>query len=87
MTNPYPPQVVRWRVKDILEAHGKSVYALSDAMHGKISRNTLYKISRNETDRTDLKTLEVLSEGISAFIGKRVGIGDLFDVTPDEAPK
>lgn len=83
MTNTYPPGMVRWRVKDLLEARGKTVYALSDALHGKISRNTLYKISRNETDRTDLSTLEILSRGISALIGEEVGIGDLFEIVPD----
>lgn len=76
--------MVRWRVKQLLESHGKTVYALSDALHGQVSRNTLYKISRNETDRTDLKTLEALKNGISRLIGKEIGIGDLFEIVPDE---
>lgn len=77
------PCRLRWAVHKLVEQHGKTMYALSDKLHGQISRNTLYKISRNETDRTDLKTLELLKHGLTAFLGVEVEISDLFELTPD----
>ncbi len=83
MVNPYPQKVLRWRVKDILEAHGLTVYALAKRLEGRVNRNTLYQISQDRTRRADLDTLEALSLTLTDMTGHSVGVGDLFESTPD----
>lgn len=84
MTTFYPPGVLRWRVKEILDAHGQTVYVLAQKLQGKVNRNTLYQISQNKTRRVDLETLEALSNTLTEMTGKAISVSDLFEVAPDQ---
>jgi hypothetical protein len=72
---------VKLKVKDYLETHQKSAYALWKASG--LPRNTVYSLSQGKALRLDLETMGKLLFGLEALTGETVTPNDLFEVVRD----
>ncbi|WP_019586555.1 hypothetical protein [Deinococcus apachensis] len=78
--------MVRWRVGDVLQAHGLTAYKLAGELHGKVNRNSVYAIARGDTERVDRATLAALLAALHALTGQRYTVGDLLEYS-EAAPE
>jgi DNA-binding Xre family transcriptional regulator len=74
---------VKWRVKEHLDRHGKTPYALWKASG--LSRTTVYAITQGTPDRVDLETLNKLLSGLERLTGERAELTDVLEVIRGEA--
>jgi DNA-binding Xre family transcriptional regulator len=75
---------VKWRLKEYLDEHDVSAYALTKA--ATLSPNAIYSIARGETNQVRLETLEGLLTGLRKLTGEEVGFEDLLDYEPALEP-
>jgi predicted nuclease with RNAse H fold len=68
---------VRWKLHEVLEAAGVSVYHFHQALAGRVSRTALYRITRGETKGVDFVVLEAVLDALEAETGTRYEVGDL----------
>jgi DNA-binding Xre family transcriptional regulator len=69
---------VRWKVKEYLDKHQKTPYALWKASG--LSRTTTYAITSGHLTRTDFSTLANIIKGLEEITGNRVEPNDLLEV-------
>ena len=69
---------MRWKVKEFLDQHDKTPYALWKASG--LARNTVYAIAQNNKDGLEFETMSKLMDGLEKLIGKRVELGDVLEV-------
>ncbi len=69
---------MRWKVKDFLDAEGKTPYALWKASG--LSRTTVYAITGGQMDGLQFETLGKLVEGLEKLTGKRVELSDVLEI-------
>jgi DNA-binding Xre family transcriptional regulator len=70
---------VRWKVRELLDKHDKTPYALWKASG--LSRNTVYDIASDKRDRVDFDTLAGIISGLRTLTGETVTPNDLLEVT------
>jgi len=68
---------VHWRLREVLEAAGVSVYQLHHALEGRVSRTALYRITRGETKGVEFAVLEAIIEALESTTGRTFEVGDL----------
>lgn len=75
-----------WRLKDYLRQHNVTPYALSLKTGGRLSRNTIYSLVREQPQRLQLKTLDVLIPALMELTGEPVSVTDLlaYNLAPPE---
>ena len=71
-----------WRLKDYLQQHNVTPYALAIKTEGKLSRNTIYSLVREQPQRLQLKTLDVLIPALTELTGEPVDVTDLLAYEP-----
>jgi DNA-binding Xre family transcriptional regulator len=69
---------VKWKVKEFLDKHEKTPYALWKASG--LSRTTVYGITGGELTRMDFSTLAKIIEGLEGVTGKKVEPNDVLEV-------
>ena len=74
---------MKLRVREYLETHGKSAYALWKASG--LPRNTVYALSQGKAVRLDLETLGKVLYGLERLTGRTVTPNDLLEVIRDGA--
>jgi DNA-binding Xre family transcriptional regulator len=72
---------MRWKVKEFLEQHGKTPYALIKASG--LTQTTIYGISQGKPTEARFQTLESLIRGLEALTGKQVELTDVLEVVRD----
>jgi DNA-binding Xre family transcriptional regulator len=72
---------VKWKIKEYLETHGKTPYALWKASG--ISRTTIYAITGGKMDGLHFDTLSKLIAGLESITGQTVEVGDVLEVVRD----
>lgn len=78
--------MVRWKLHDYLQAHGLTVYKLTQAAKGKLSANGIYKLARG-TSTVQLETLSALIEALQSLTGQAVSVADLLEYDPEGTPQ
>lgn len=68
---------VHWRLREVLETSGVSVYQFHHFLDGRVSRTALYKITRGETKGVDFIVLEAVLDALESITGKKHQVGDL----------
>lgn len=68
---------IRWKLREVLEMAGVSVYQFHQALGGRVSRTALYRITRGETKGVDFVVLAAVLDALEATTGKRLEVGDL----------
>lgn len=74
---------LRLTVREFLSAHGVTAYQLAAHTQGHISRNTVYRLARNQADRIDLHTLEKLALALEQLTGQHITLSDLMVIDRD----
>jgi DNA-binding Xre family transcriptional regulator len=69
---------VRWKLKEFLESHGKTTYALMKASG--VSQATMYTITGGKKTGVDFTTLGAIIHGLEQIIGEPVGVEDVLEV-------
>ena len=69
---------VRWKVKEYLDAHGKTPYALWKASG--LSRTTVYAITGGRMDGAQFGTLAAVIGALEALTGHEVNPNDVLEV-------
>lgn len=74
---------VKWKLKETLEAHGVTAYALAEAMGGASRRAQLYAITSPTPDkrpeRIGLPLLDDILKGMHQITGKELSISDVLE--------
>lgn len=69
---------VRWKVREVLDKHGKTPYALWKASG--LPRNTVYAIAQGETDGAQFDTLSKLIGGLEQLTGQQFELADVLEL-------
>ncbi|MDX2007341.1 MAG: helix-turn-helix transcriptional regulator [Meiothermus sp.] len=72
---------VKWKVKEYLDIHQKTPYALWKASG--LSRKTVYDITGGKLIRMDFSTLAAVIQGLETITQKRVEPNDVLEVVRD----
>jgi Cro/C1-type HTH DNA-binding domain len=69
------------KLKEFLDAHKITVYALAKKTEGKLSRNSLYSLTSQDNPPKGIlfESLDVLIPTLREMIGKQVQIKDLIE--------
>lgn len=84
MTAAYTDRMVSWHLGGILDEHGITTYRLSQELGTKISRDALYKITKGQTKRVELETLDLLLDALKVLTGRDYEVGDLLKKVPSD---
>lgn len=74
------PFKLRWKLPELLEREGISVYRLAQELNKKVSRGTLYRWTRGVPDRPDIEAIGWVLWAIKTMSGKVYSISDLVEV-------
>lgn len=78
--------MVTWKLRDYLNQHEVSAYALVKAAD--LAPSTVYALARGDQRRVDLVVLDKVLGALEQLTGQRATVGDLLErETPDERPK
>ena len=69
--------MVRWRLRQYLDEHDLSAYALTKA--AALAPNTVYALARGDRGRVDLAVLEKVITGLEQLTGRRVELTDVLE--------
>jgi DNA-binding Xre family transcriptional regulator len=72
--------IVEWNIKQLLEKHGKTPYALMKETG--LSRQTVYAITNNQTSGLDFKTMSRIVDGLSKLTGQSITPNDVLRFAP-----
>ncbi|MDQ3460708.1 MAG: helix-turn-helix transcriptional regulator [Deinococcota bacterium] len=72
--------MTKWKLKEFLDAHGVTAYALSQKVKGEVSRNSIYNMLKERPRGVYLATLDAIIPALRELTGKPVGVADLFEV-------
>lgn len=73
------PFSIHWKLGELLEREGVSVYRLNQELNQRVSRNTLYRWASEMPDRPDLETLGWVMWGIEQITGKSYQLSDILE--------
>jgi DNA-binding Xre family transcriptional regulator len=74
--------IVEWNIKQLLEKHGKTPYALMKETG--LSRQTIYSIANNQTSGLDFRTMAKIVEGLAKLTGQSITPNDVLKFAPAE---
>lgn len=69
---------MKWKVKEFLELHGKTPYALIKASG--LTQTTIYGIAQGKPSEARFETLECLIRGLESLTGQTVELTDILEV-------
>lgn len=75
---------IRWKMADVLEHEGVTVYALHQQLGNKVSRNTLYRLAKEQPERVPLDITAQVLQGLRLLTGRHYEVADLLEY---EAPE
>ena len=74
---------VQWKLKELLEREGKTVYALSEAMGGATRRPALYaithKLPKKRPAKVGFEMLNNILAGLKSITGKTFSVADIIE--------
>ena len=76
---PNTPFEVRWKLPELLEREGITVYKLMLELNKKVSRSTLYRWTQGVPERPDLEAIGWILWALKELTGKRFNVTDLLD--------
>jgi hypothetical protein len=76
---------IKWKLGEVLEREGLTVYRLHQELSENVSRNTLYRLSNEQPERIELSITANILKALERLSGKSYGITDLLEVI-EEAP-
>lgn len=68
--------VTSWRLREFLDVHGLSAYAVVQATNGRLAANTVYALASGKTRQVELNTLDAVITALRALTE--------IDVTPSD---
>lgn len=74
--------MLRWKLAQLLDAEGITVYQLHQTIKPHVSSNTLYSWSKRAPKLLDPEKLTWVLWGLERLTGKRFVLSDLIEVTP-----
>lgn len=80
----YKLNMIRWKLKHLLDQNGLTAYRLVQELQGKVSKNTVYSLARGEATRVDLPTLNAVLCALRHMLNQKIGVGDLFFYEEEE---
>lgn len=69
--------MLRWKLKDYLDRHHISAYALTKAAD--VAPNTVYGLARGDHERISLRVLDKVIVGLETLTGQSVSVADLLE--------
>jgi len=78
---------IRWKLGELLEREQITVYRLHEEMHGSASRNTLYRLAKEQPERIDLTITAHILEALGRASGKPYALTDLLEVETREVSR
>ncbi|WP_119673963.1 helix-turn-helix domain-containing protein [Deinococcus sp. RM] len=60
---------VKWRVKELLDAHSLTAYKLAQELNGTVSRNSVYALAAGTPKRADLDTIGAMLGALRRMTG------------------
>ena len=69
--------MVTWKLREYLDAHKVSAYALTKAAD--LAPNTVYALARGDQGRVDLTVLDKVLTALEQLTGERVSVCDLLE--------
>lgn len=73
--------MVTWKLRDYLDAHEVSAYALLKTTD--LAPSTVYALARGDQRRVDLAVLDKVITGLGQLTGKQVKFDDLLEHEPE----
>lgn len=74
---------IQWKLKELLEAEGQTVYALADKMGGATRRPNLYTITSPDPSkrptRVGFPLLDSILTGLKELTGKDFSVADIIE--------
>jgi DNA-binding Xre family transcriptional regulator len=70
--------IVRWRLREYLEANEKTPYSLIKASG--LTQTTVYAIAQGKTSEVRFDTLAAIIRGLEKLTGKQVSLLDILEV-------
>ncbi len=81
MHTPYPEQMFRWTLKNTMDDHGITRYAL--AKETKLAMNTVRAMYDGTPTRIDFPVIDRLIVGLQKLAGKKITANDVFVWEPE----
>lgn len=78
----YYKHMVTWKLRDYLDQHEVSAYALTKAAD--LAPNTVYALARGDQGRVDLAVLDKVIGALEQLTGQRVTFDDLLERETEE---
>lgn len=78
----YTGYMLRWKLRDYLDSHGLSAYALTRTAD--VAPNTVYALARGDSERVSLEVLDKVLAGLERLTGRPVGVADLLERDTDD---
>jgi DNA-binding Xre family transcriptional regulator len=72
--------MIRWKLKEVLEEHGITPYRLM--VDSGIANSTIYRLTNNRTDGVQGPVLDKILTSLCKLTGKRIGVGDVLEHVP-----
>ncbi len=69
--------MLRWRLRDYLNEHNLSAYALTRAAD--VAPNTVYALARGDSERISLEVFDKVLTALEKLTGQPVGVSDLLE--------
>ena len=81
----YYERMMRWRLRDYLNEHNLSAYALTRAAD--VAPNTVYALARGDSERISLAVFDKVLAGLEKLTGRPVSVADLLERETTAQPK
>lgn len=80
-------EMIRWKFKEFLDAHGLNASQVVDKTDGKLSRNGVYRLTDNELKGVRFESLAAIIPALRELTGEDVMVGDLLEYVAEAPPK
>jgi DNA-binding Xre family transcriptional regulator len=77
--------MIRWKLKEVLDEHGITPYRLM--VDSGIANSTIYRLTNNKTDGVQGPVLDKILNSLYKLTGKRIGVGDVLEHTPPSSKR
>lgn len=77
MNTPHTEAMVSWKLKETMDAHGVTRYALQKETGA--AMNTLRGMYDGSTERPDLKVLDSVIRALRQLTGKQINLNDVLE--------
>jgi hypothetical protein len=85
----YAAMRLQWKLRELLEAHQITAYALAQQLGGHTRLSSLYAITSNDPAkrprRVAFETLEGISAALREMTGQKIALTDLLDFVDESA--